>query len=96
MVGLVADTDENLVARSLSRFSGVTVLLELSVPLWGSLFDLTGNYVQRVLLLPEMLTLMRLLTGTLKDSSPGARRTSYLRLPFWGEGVSMPLLRRTW
>ena len=32
------------------------------MPLWGSLFDLTGNYVQGVLLVPEMLTSMRLVT----------------------------------
>ena len=46
LVGLVAETDKNLVVRSLSFFSGGTVALELSVLLWGSLFDMTGNYVQ--------------------------------------------------
>ena len=50
-------------------FSGVIVESEQSVPLWGPLFDLMGNHVQGVLLAPEMLTLMRLVSGTLGDSS---------------------------
>ena len=71
MVRLVAETDKNLFAQSLSRFSGVTVALELSLPLWGPLFYLKGIYVQGLSLVPEMLTSMRLVTGTLGDLSRG-------------------------
>ena len=63
--------------------------------LWGPLFDLTGNYVQGVSLVPEMLTSMRLVIETLGDSSREVGRRSYLILPVRGEGISTPLLRRT-
>ena len=46
--------------RSLSRFSGVIAGSERLVPLCGTLFDLTGNHVQVVLFLLEIITLMRL------------------------------------
>ena len=65
------------------------------MPPWGPLFDLTGNYVKGVLLVPEMLTLMRLVTGMLGDLSRGVGRRLYLILPNRGEGVSTSLLRRT-
>ena len=81
--------------RSLLRFSGVTDALELSVPVWGPLFDLTGSYVQGVLVVPEMFKLMRLATGILGDSYCRVGRISYLILLVRGEGVSTPLLRRT-
>ena len=79
----------------MSRFAGVTVALDLSVTLWNPLFDLTENYVQVLFLVPEMLTSMRFVTGTLGDSSRGVGWGSYLRLPVWGEGVSTLFLRRT-
>ena len=37
--------------------------------LWGPLFHLTGNYVQVLSLVPEMLTSMRLMAGTLGNLS---------------------------
>ena len=52
--------------KSSLRFAGVIVASERSMPLWGPLFDLTGNHVQGVLLAPEILTSMRLVTGTLE------------------------------
>ena len=73
----------------------MTVALDLSVTLWNPLFDLTENYVQGVSLAPEMLTSMRLVTGTLGDSSRGVGQRLCLILPVRGEGVSTPLLRRT-
>ena len=78
----------------LLHFSGVNGALGISVPLWGPLFYLTGNYVQEVLLVPDMLTSMRLITGTFGDPSCGVGRKLYLILLFWGEGVSTPILRR--
>ena len=57
--------------QSLSCFSGLTVASERSVPLWGPLFDLTGNFVKGVSLVPEMLILMSLVTGTLGVLSHG-------------------------
>ena len=76
-------------------FFGVTGALGLSVPLWFTLFDLTGNYVQGVLLEPDMLKLMRLVTGTWGDSSRGVGRRLYLIFLVRGEGVSTLILRRT-
>ena len=55
VVGMVAETDKNLVAQSFSCSAGVTGVLGLSMTLWGPLFDLTGNYVLGVLLVPEIL-----------------------------------------
>ena len=69
MVGVGEETDENLVVQSLSRFAGVIAASERSVPMWGPMFDLTGNHVQVVLLVPEMLTSMRLLKGSFGYSS---------------------------
>ena len=63
------ETDDKRFVQSSSRFSGAIVASEQSVPLWGPLFDLTGNHVHGVPLAPDMLTLMRLVTGTLGDSS---------------------------
>ena len=74
-------------------YAGVTGALGLSVPLWGTLFDLTGNYVLGVSLVPEILTSMRLVTGKLDDLSLGVGQRSCLKWLVWGKGVSTPLLR---
>ena len=95
VVGLVEETEENRVTRSLCRSDGVTGALGLSVPLWGPMFDLTGNYVLGVLLVPKMLILIRLVTGTLEDLSLGVGQRLCLKWLVWGKGVSTPLLRRT-
>ena len=55
--------------QSSLRFSGVIDASYQSVQLCGLLFDLTEKHVQGVSLAPEMLTLMRLVTGTLGYSS---------------------------
>ena len=65
------------------------------MPLWGPLLDFTGNYLQGLSLVPEMLTLMRLVTGTLGDLYRGVRRRLYLRFPVQVKGAFTPLLRRT-
>ena len=58
------------------------------MPLLGPLFDLTGKYVQGLLLAPEM-------GGSLWDYSRGVRWIFYLILPVRDESVFTPLLRRT-
>ena len=58
------------------------------MPLWGPLFDLKEKYVQGVSLVPEMLTSMRLVTGTLGDSSTGVGRRLYLKWLVRGKGMS--------
>ena len=50
--------------------------------------------MQGVSLVMERLTSIRLVTGTLGNSSRGVGKRLYLILPVWGEGVSTPLLRR--
>ena len=54
--------------RLLWPSSRVTGSLVISVPLWDLMFDLRGNYVLGLSLVPEMLTLVRLETGMLEDS----------------------------
>ena len=70
------------------RSTRVTSALELSLPLWGPMFDLKRNYVRVVSLVPEMLTSMRLVTGTLGDSSTGVGRRLYLKWLVRGKGMS--------
>ena len=73
----------------------MTGVLVPSVTLWGPLFDFTRNYVLGLLLLPKILTSMRLVTGTLEDASLGVGLRSCLQRLVWGKGLSTPLLRRT-
>ena len=80
--------------RLLWRSAGVTGELGLSVPLWVTLFDLTGNYVLGMFLVLDMLTSMRLVTRTLEDSSLGVQQRSSLKWLVLGNGVSTLLLRR--
>ena len=94
MVGVGQETDKNLVARSLLHFAGVTVASEQLVPLWGPLFDLTGNYVQGVSLALDMLIWIMLVTGTLGGSSRGVGQILYSTLPVQDKGVSTPIMRR--
>ena len=67
--GLVSETDENEVATSLQHSSGGTDASVRSVPLWGPVFDLTGNYGLGLSLVLAMLTLMRKLKETLEELS---------------------------
>ena len=69
VAGMVAETDENEVAPSLRRSDGGTDVSVLSVPFWGPLFDLMGNYGLGVLLVLAMLKLMRPVTEMLEDLS---------------------------
>ena len=93
--GLVKETDKNWVEQSLCCSAGVTGTSVISVPLWGPLFDLTGNYVLGVSLVPEMLTSMRIATGMWEDSYHGVGRRLCLKWLVWGKGMFTPLLRRT-
>ena len=49
VVELGEEKNHNLVVRSSLSIVGEIVTSEQSVPKWGPLFDLTGNYVQVVL-----------------------------------------------
>ena len=69
VAGLVSETDENEVAPSFRRSSGGTDEPVLSVPLWGSLFDLAGNYGLGMSLVLAILTSIRPVTETSEDSS---------------------------
>ena len=95
VIGLDEEMNKNWVARSSSRFYGVIFASEISVPLWGPLFDLKGNHVWGVLLAPEILTYMRLVSETLEDSSCWVWRRLYLILLVRSVGVYTPLLSTT-
>ena len=79
----------------MSRFAGVTGALGILVPFWGPLFDFTGNNVQGVSLVPDMLKSMRLMTGTFGYLSRGVGRLLCLRFLVRGESMPMPLMRKT-
>ena len=69
VAGLVAEMDNNEFSPSLRRSSGGTCASVRSVPLWGPLIDLTGNYGLGVSLVLEILTSMRPVAETLEKFS---------------------------